>query len=194
MPTLTLHDELTVPVSRAVAWASLHDLPLLDLAVKSAHGDSAALTRGPLALSYRLVLPSFEGTVQIEDVERPARLRISFLGRSPASGVVQGQAQCRLELMGDERTLLHWSVVLQTEQQPSGLKLRSIAALKAQLQALETAVRQHHASHLPLPTPPVRKPWPQRLIDWYLGWFAGMFNGTLYPLPKPKPPSEPPPK
>ncbi len=194
MPTLTLHDDLTVPVPRATAWASLHDLPLLAQALGEAHGAEASLTAQPDPAGYRLTLPGFEGHVQLLDVERPSRLRFRFDGHGATTGAVQGQVQCRLELLGDERTLLHWSVVLQTEQQPTGLKLRSITALKRQLQALEKVVRQHHASHLPVPVPPVRKPWPQRLLDWYLGWFAGMFNGTLYPLPKPKPPRDTAPK
>ncbi|SEK80491.1 hypothetical protein SAMN05216359_103148 [Roseateles sp. YR242] len=187
MPTLTLHDELTVPVSRAVAWTSLHDLALLAETLNAAQGASATLAAGAAPLSYHLTTPAFQGDVVLLDVERPARLRLSFQGRGPDTGAIQGQAQCRLELMGEHRTLLHWSVVLQTEQQPGGLKMRGIALLKAQLQALEAVIRRHHASHLPLPAPRVRKPWLQRLLDWYLGWFAGMFNGTLYPLPKPRP-------
>lgn len=194
MPTLTLHDDLTVPVPRATAWASLHDLPLLAQALTDAHGSGASLTAHPDATGYRLTLPGFEGHVQLLDGERPSRLRFNFDGHGATTGAVQGQVQCRLELLGDERTLLHWSVVLQTEQQPGGLKLRSITALKRQLQALESVVRQRHASHLPVPVPPVRKPWPQRLLDWYLGWFAGMFNGTLYPVPKPRPKSQPTPR
>jgi carbon monoxide dehydrogenase subunit G len=192
MPTLTLHDDLTVPVPRATAWSSLHDLPLLAEALTAFHGPQASLTAQPDGASYRLTLPGFEGQVQVLDVERPSRLRFSFEGQGATTGAVQGQVQCRLELLGDERTLLHWSVVLQTEQQPGGLKLRSITALKKQLQALEAVIRERHASHLPVPVPPVRKPWPQRLLDWYLGWFAGIFNGTLYPAPKPKPRRDPP--
>ncbi|MBB3194808.1 CoxG family protein [Roseateles terrae] len=194
MPTLTLHDDLTVPVPRATAWSSLHDLPLLAEALATFHGPQASLTAQPDGASYRLTLPGFEGQVQLRDVERPSRLRFSFEGQGDTTGAVQGQVQCRLELLGDERTLLHWSVVLQTEQQPGGLKLRSITALKKQLQSLEAVIRARHASHLPVPMPPVRKPWPQRLLDWYLGWFAGIFNGTLYPAPKPKPRRDPPAK
>jgi|GEM_PF-685083 len=191
MPTLTLHDELTAPVSRPVAWECLHDAALLSEALNRAHGAGAKLETQGVAAEYRLGTPTFDLRVVLVDVERPARLRFSFAGQGPDTGAVQGQAQCRLELLGEHRTLMHWSVVFQAERQPASFKLRAIAALKGQLVALEKVIRDRHASHLPVPTPPVRKPWPQRLLDWYLGWFAGIFNGTLYPPPKPRPPRRP---
>ncbi|OWQ86296.1 hypothetical protein CDN99_20915 [Roseateles aquatilis] len=181
MPTLALNADLVLPVSQATAWNALHDLTLL---VDSLPAD-ARLAAGDAAHSFALALPGFEGRVLLLDIERPSRLRLSFEGQGPRTGGATGQAQFRLESLGAYRTLVHVALVIQAERQvPS--KIVGLDLLRARLAAFEAAVDRRHPADRPKPVTPPPKPWPQRLLDWYLGWFAGMFNGTLFPPPKPR--------
>lgn len=182
MPTLALNDDLTLPVPQATAWRALHDAALLADSLPL----TARLSAGEAARGYALALPGFDGRVLLLDIESPSRLRLSFDGQGERAGTLSGQAQIRLETLGPDRTLMHVSLVIQSER-PSLSKIAGIAALKERLAAFEAAVERRFPSDRPKPVPAPPKPWPQRLLDWYLGWFAGMFNGTLFPPPKPRP-------
>ncbi|MFX1680215.1 hypothetical protein PV762_13335 [Mitsuaria sp. CC2] len=188
MPTLALNDDLVLPVPQALAWKTLHDLTLIADSLPA----GASLRAGDVPGAFALVLPGFEGRVLRLDLDAPSRMRLSFEGRGPRTGVVTGQAQLRLALLGDDRALLHVALVIQAEgETPS--KVAGLQARQARLAAFAEAVGRRHPSDSPRPVIAPPKHWFQRLVDWYLGWFASIFNGTLYPLPKPrgeKPPSE----
>ncbi|WP_431101126.1 CoxG family protein [Roseateles noduli] len=184
MPTLALNDDLVLPVPQALAWKTLHDLTLLADSLP----EGARLQAGDAPGAFALALAGFDGRVLQLDLDAPSRLRLSFEGRGPRTGAVTGQAQLRLESLGEDRTLLHVALVIQAEgATPS--KVAGLQALRARLVAFAAAVERRHPSDRPLPVKPPPKPWPQRLVDWYLGWFAAIFNGTLFPAPKPRPPS-----
>ncbi|WP_431288102.1 CoxG family protein [Roseateles chitinivorans] len=188
MPTLALNDDLVLPVPQALAWKTLHDLTLLADSLPT----GASLQAGDVPGAFALVLPGFEGRVLRLDLDAPRRLRLSFEGRGPRTGAVTGQAQLRLELLGDDQALLHVALVIQAERETPS-KVAGLQALRARLAAFAEAVERRHPSDRPKPVIGPPKPWFQRLVDWYIGWFAAIFNGTLYPLPKPrdpKPPSE----
>ncbi|WP_431264667.1 hypothetical protein ACQ859_03820 [Roseateles chitinivorans] len=183
MPTLALNDDLVLPVPQALAWKTLHDLTLLADSLP----EGTRFQAGDAPGAFLLSLPGFEGRVLQLDLDAPSRLHLSFEGRGPRTGAVTGQAQLRLESLGDDRALLHVALVIQAEgATPS--KVAGLQALRARLAAFAAAVERRHPSGRPLPVKAPPKPWPQRLVDWYLGWFAAIFNGTLYPAPKPRPP------
>lgn len=181
MPTLALNDDLVLPVPQALAWKTLHDLTLLaDSLPETAH-----LQAGDEPGAVMLALPGFEGRVLPLDVDAPSRLRLSFEGRGPRTGAVTGQAQLRLESLGEDRALLHVALVIQAERDTPS-KVAGLQALRARLAAFADAVERRHPSDRPKPVKAAPKPWPQRLVDWYIGWFAAIFNGTLFPTPKPR--------
>ncbi len=181
MPTLALNDDLVLPVPPDLAWKTMHDLTLLADSLPA----GAAIAAGDAPGAFTLALPGFEGRVLQLDLEAPRRLRLSFDGRGPRTGAVTGQAQLRLELLGDDRALLHVALVIQAERATPS-KVAGLTALRERLAAFAAAVERRHPSDRPKPVKPPPKPWPQRLLDWYLGWFAGIFNGTLFPPPKPR--------
>ncbi|WP_067066266.1 hypothetical protein [Roseateles chitosanitabidus] len=182
MPTLALNDDLVLPVAQSTVWKALHDLAL----VGDALPDGASLAAADAARAFTLAMPGFDGRVLLLDLDAPSRLRLSFDGQGPDTGGVSGQMQLRLETLGPDRTLMHVALVLQAERVvPS--KIAGLQRLRQRLAAFERAVEQRHPSDCPKPVPAAPKPWPQRLLDWYLGWFAAMFNGTLFPPPKPRP-------
>ncbi len=181
MPTLALNDDLVLPVPQSLAWQTLHDLALLADSLPP----DARLQAGAAPRSYALAMVGFEGQLLQLDLEAPSRLRLSFEGRGPRTGAVSGQAQLRLETLGDDRALLHVALVIQAEGvTPS--KVAGLMQLRERLAAFAAAVERRHPSTRPLPIKPPPKPWFQRLVDWYLGWFAAIFNGTLFPPPKPR--------
>lgn len=181
MPTLALNDDLVLPVPPDLAWKTLHDLTLLADSLPA----GAAIAAGDVPGACKLVLPGFDGRVLQLDLEAPRRLRLSFEGQGARTGAVSGQAQIRLELLGDDRALLHVALVIQAERATPS-KVAGLAALRERLAAFAAAVERRHPSGRPQPVKLPPKPWPQRLLDWYLGWFAGIFNGTLFPPPKPR--------
>lgn len=181
MPTLALNDDLVLPVPQALAWRALHDLALLADSLP----DGARLEAGDAPRSYALVLPGFEGVVTVLDLEVPSRLRLSLEGHGPRTGKVAGQAQLRLASLGEDRALLHVALVIQAERETPS-KVAGLMALRERLAGIGAAVARRHPSDRPQPVKAPPKPWPQRLVDWYLGWFAAMFNGTLFPPPKPR--------
>lgn len=181
MPTLALNDDLVLPVPQALAWRALHDLALLADSLP----DGARLEAGAAPRSYALVLPGFEGVVTVLDLEVPSRLRLSLEGHGPRTGKVAGQAQLRLASPGEDRALLHVALVIQAERETPS-KVAGLMALRERLAGIAAAVARRHPSDRPQPVKAPPKPWPQRLVDWYLGWFAAMFNGTLFPPPKPR--------
>jgi hypothetical protein len=182
MPTLALNDDLVLPVPQSLAWKTLHDLTLLADSLP----EGARVQAGDAPRAFVLALPGFDGRVLQLDLEAPSRLRLSFEGRGPRTGAVSGQAQLRLESLGDDRALLHVALVIQAEQATPS-KVAGLQALRARLTDFAAAVERRHPSNRPLPVKAPPKPWPQRLVDWYLGWFAAIFNGTLYSAPKPRP-------
>lgn len=190
MTTLSLNDDLILPVSQARAWAALHDLALL----RDSLPDGAQLDPGGAPHRYQLTLPGFQGQLMVMDTSAPRQMRLRWDGHGDAVGVTEGQMQLRLERLGEHRTLLHVALVLQTEREPSSFRLKTIQAMDARLKALGEAVQRRYPSDRPVPVKQPPKPWPQRLVDWYLGWFAAIFNGTLYPPPKPRPRSTKPPR
>lgn len=181
MPTLALNDDLVLPVPQGLAWQSLHDLALMADSLP----DGATLRTGDAPRSFLLAIAGFEGRLLMLDLDAPGRIRLSFEGRSAHTGAVTGQAQLRLESLGEDRALLHVALVLQAERETPS-KVAGLLVLKERLAALKAAIERRFPSDRPKPvrTPP--KPWPQRLLDWYLGWFAAIFNGTLFPPPKPR--------
>ncbi|UXH78706.1 CoxG family protein [Roseateles amylovorans] len=190
MTTLTLNDDLILPVSQARAWAALQDLTLLRDSLP--HG--ITLDPGASPRSYALSMPAFQGQLTVLDTAAPRQVRLRFDGHGDALGSTEGQVQLRLELLGEHRTLLHVALVLQTQREPSSFRLKTIQALDGHLKRLAEAVMRRHPSDRPPPVKAAPKPWPQRLVDWYLSWFAAIFNGTLYPPPKPRTRSQKPPR
>lgn len=181
MPTLALNDDLVLPVAQSAVWKALHDLSLLADALP----EGATLRAADAVRAFALAMSGFEGQLLMLDVEAPSRLRLSFEGQGPRTGGASGQAQIRLESLAPDRTLMHVALVIQAERvAPS--KIAGLQMLRERLAALEQAVERRHPSDRPKPVPAPRKPWPQRLVDWYLGWFAAIFNGTLFPPPKPR--------
>lgn len=183
MPTLTLNADLPLPLDLARAWQALHDQQLLRASVSA----DESLSPGEVPHAYQVALTGFEGRIVLLDLEAPSRLRLSFDGQGRATGATRGQAQLRLERLGDQRTLLHVALVLQTERQPGGLKREGAEQLQRVLNRFVAAVEERWPNG-PRVAPAPPKPWPQRLLDWYLGWFAGIFNGTMFPPPKPRAP------
>lgn len=181
MPTLALNDDLVLPVPQSLAWKALHDLALLADGLPA----DARLSAGEAPRSFELALPGFEGRVLLLDIDAPSRLRLSLEGRGPRTGAVTGQAQLRLESLGEDRALLHVALVLQAEQAAPS-KVAGLMALREHLAGFAAAVERRYPSNRPKVVKGPPKPWPQRLVDWYLSWFAAMFNGTLYPPPKPR--------
>ncbi|MDH0863779.1 hypothetical protein [Mitsuaria sp. GD03876] len=182
MPTLALNDDLVLPVSQALAWNALHDLALLADSLPA----DARLAAGAAPRSFDLVLPGFDGRLLLLDLDAPSRLRLSLEGHGPRTRAVTGQAQLRLESLGEDQALLHVALVLQAQGElPS--KVAGLRTLREHLAGFAAAVERRHPSDRPKPVKAPPKPWPQRLLDWYLGWFAGIFNGTLFPPPKPRP-------
>ena len=137
MPTLALNDDLVLPVPPDLAWKTMHDLTLLADSLPA----GAAIAAGDAPGAFTLALPGFEGRVLQLDLEAPRRLRLSFDGRGPRTGAVTGQAQLRLELLGDDRALLHVALVIQAERATPS-KVAGLTALRARLAAVAAAVAE----------------------------------------------------
>lgn len=180
MPAIALNEDLDLPLSLDAAWAAVHDLSLWQDSLPA----GASVRAGPAPRSAALSISGFDGHLLPLDIDPPGKLRLHIDGPASTLGAVDGQVQLRLERLGEQRTLLHVALVLKVERLPDGFQRRLGHALKQRLAAWATRVRDALALDVPMPGRQPLKPWPQRLVDWYLGWFAGIFNGTLYPPPK----------
>lgn len=183
MPTIAFNEDLQLPLAREAAWAALLDASLWRASLPA----DAALEPDADPRAFQLRLGDAQVRLLPLDVEPPGRWRLHVDGASQRHGSVDGQALIRLERLGEHRTLLHVAVVLQLPQVPLGLQRAAGHALKARLAAWADGVHRALALDVPMPGRQPPKPWPQRLLDWYLGWFAGIFNGTLFPPPQPRP-------
>jgi uncharacterized protein len=181
---MNLTGQETLPVTQAQAWAALNDTAMLQAAVPGCESITATAENSfdvQMAVSIGPVKAKFKGKLGLADLQPPSSYQISFEGSGGAAGHGKGQAQVRLEVMGPNQTLLHYTVVASV-----GGKLAQIGSRLVDMAAQKMAedffarfkaalIERHPPAVAPAPAEPAKNAW-ERFLAWYLGWFASIFK------------------
>ncbi|MDM4768200.1 carbon monoxide dehydrogenase subunit G [Pelomonas sp. SE-A7] len=183
---MQLSGDETLPVSQAQAWEALNDVDMLKAAITgceslTALGDNAY--EAVLSISIGPVKAKFKGRLQLSDLRPPSGYQLAFEGQGGAAGHGKGQAQVRLETLGPNQCLLHYTVVASVGGKIAqiGSRLVDLAAQKMAsdfFAAFNAALQQRYEVPPPPPPPPPKSLF-QRFLDWYLGWLGRIFTGKL---------------
>lgn len=175
---MQLTQQQLLPVSQAVAWEALNDIPLLQACIpgcESLTAEGADQYAVAMTASVGPVRARFKGKLKIEDKVQPASYRLQFEGQGGAAGHGKGHADVHLEPAGPASTLLHY-----TAHASVGGKLAQIGSrlvdMAAQKMATDffakftAALRERHpapvgAESQPLPVVERPSPW-HRFRAW----------------------------
>lgn len=109
---MQLTQQQLLPVSQAVAWEALNDIPLLQQCIpgcESLTADSADQYAVVMTAAVGPVRAKFKGKLKIEDRTPPASYRLKFEGQGGAAGHGRGHADVHIEAVGPTSTLLHYT-------------------------------------------------------------------------------------
>lgn len=109
---MQLTQQQLLPVSQAMAWEALNDIPLLRQCIpgcESLTPDGADQYAVAMTVSVGPVRAKFKGKLKIEDKTPPASYRLQFEGQGGVAGHGRGHADVHLEPAGPTSTLLHYT-------------------------------------------------------------------------------------
>jgi len=183
---MQLTGQETLPVAQAQAWAALNDIEMLRASITGC--ESLTLIgedeyEALLAVSIGPVKARFKGRLKLSDLKPPSSYQIAFEGSGGAAGHGKGTAQVRLETLGPQQTLLHYTVQASVGGKIAqiGSRLVDMAAQKMAgdfFASFNTALQQRYgAAPGEAVAPP--KTLLKRLLDWYLGWLGRIFTGKI---------------
>lgn len=185
---MQLTGQETLPVAQAQVWEALNDTEMLKAAIS---GCEALTLIGDheyevlIAVSIGPVKAKFKGKLKLSDLKPPSSYQLAFEGSGGAAGHGKGTAQVRLETLGPQETLLHYTVLASVGGKIAqiGSRLVDMAAQKMAgdfFAAFNAALQQRFALTTPeLPSPAPPKSVGRRFLDWYLGWLGRIFSGKL---------------
>jgi carbon monoxide dehydrogenase subunit G len=110
---MQLNNEQTLPVSQAIAWASLNDMSLIQQAIPGCEGIVEVGENSYEVVVVAAIGPvkaKFKGKLQISDIVAPTSYKLAFEGQGGAAGHGKGTADVTLTAQGDNETLLSYSV------------------------------------------------------------------------------------
>jgi len=184
---MQLTGQETLPVSQAQAWAALNDIEMLRASITGCESLTAIGEdeyEALLAVSIGPVKAKFKGKLKLSDLKSPSSYQIAFEGSGGAAGHGKGTAQVRLETLGPQQTLLHYTVQASVGGKIAqiGSRLVDMAAQKMAgdfFASFNTALQLHYGSAPGAEAPAPPKSLPKRLLDWYLGWLGRIFTGKI---------------
>lgn len=184
---MQLTGQETLPVAQAQAWAALNDTEMLKAAIA---GCESLTPVGEheyevlMAVAIGPVKAKFKGKLKLSDLQPPSSYQLAFEGQGGAAGHGKGQAQVRLETLGPDSCLLHYSVVASVGGKIAqiGSRLVDMAAQKMATDffaAFKAALLERHPPAVAAaPATPPRS-LGRRFLDWYLGWLGRIFTGKV---------------
>lgn len=110
---MQLNNEQTLPVSQAIAWASLNDMSLIQQAIPGCEGIVEVGENAYEVVVVAAIGPvkaKFKGKLQISDIVAPTSYKLAFEGQGGAAGHGKGTADVTLAAQGENETLLSYSV------------------------------------------------------------------------------------
>ncbi|MBE7420331.1 MAG: carbon monoxide dehydrogenase subunit G [Ideonella sp.] len=109
---MQLTNQQTLPVNQQQAWEALNDVTLLQAAIPGCESITATgENQYELAITAAVgpVKARFKGKLQLEELVPPTSYTMRFEGQGGAAGHGKGSAQVRLEAVGANETVLHYS-------------------------------------------------------------------------------------
>ena len=110
---MTMTGEVTLPASRAVVWAKLNDAEVLKACIpgcQSLEKTSETSFAAKAKIKLGPVSATFNGAVQLTDLDPPNGYRISGEGQGGIAGFAKGGANVRLSDAPEGATLLSYDV------------------------------------------------------------------------------------
>jgi len=177
---MQLTNQQTLPVSQAQAWAALNDITLLQQAIPGCESITPTGENQFEVLITAAIGPvkaKFKGKLQLEDLKPPTSYTLRFEGQGGAAGHGKGNAEIRLEAVGPNQTLLHYTAhaTVGGKIAQIGSRLVDMAAQKMATEffvTFNTKLAQRHAVEVArvVIAPP-------GLLARLLAWFKRLFGG-----------------
>lgn len=189
---MQLTGQENLPVSQALAWAALNDTEMLKAAIAGCESLTPVGEQEYevlMAVAIGPVKAKFKGKLKLSALNPPSSYQLAFEGQGGAAGHGKGEAQVRLETLGPDSCLLHYTVLATVGGKIAqiGSRLVDMAAQKMAADffaAFKAALLERHPPAVaPEPPPPPQSAW-QRFLAWYLGWLGRVFKSPEPPRPR----------
>lgn len=110
--SMKLEDSVTLPCDRKTAWAALNDPEILRQCIPGCEEltqDTPEHMTAKVTLKVGPVKARFAGEVTLSEINAPESYVLSGDGKGGVAGFAKGAAHVRLEEVGPEETVLHYS-------------------------------------------------------------------------------------
>jgi hypothetical protein len=178
---MQLTHQQTLPVSQSQAWEALNDTSLLQQAIPGCESlTPAGENQYELLITAAIgpVKAKFKGKLQLENLLPPSSYTLRFEGQGGAAGHGKGNAEVRLEAVGANQTMLHYTAhaTVGGKIAQIGSRLVDMAAQKMATEFFETfntKLQERYA----VPAAPAAPAAPSGLLARVLAWFKRIFGG-----------------
>lgn len=109
---MKLEDSVTLPCGRDTAWAALSDAEILRQCIPGCEQlvqDTPDHMSAKVTLKVGPVKARFAGEVTLSEINPPESYVLSGEGKGGVAGFAKGSATVRLEEVGPQETILHYS-------------------------------------------------------------------------------------
>ena len=178
---MQLTNQQTLPVTQAQAWEALNDIALLQSAIPGCESIIATGEHQYETMIMAAIGPvraKFKGKLQLENLQPPNSYTIRFEGQGGAAGHGKGHADIRLEAIGANQTVLHYTAHASVggKMAQIGSRLVDMAAQKMATEFFESfnsRLQERYAvvAAAVVPSTPMQGPL-ARLLAWLRGLFS----------------------